>query len=168
MDKTPPQKNKFSEKWKRAGAETQQKIAGKPVVRIMWENAVRKDETYQADSEQFDSQEAFLAWLQGWTESELQNQLRPNKPQQWTLISQKGPRTPQEIQALGNQIAKLLLFSPSAQDMELYGQVHDDPSFRYASILSDVLNWVSGNLSTEALLSENYLNIDHLRKIMKR
>jgi hypothetical protein len=52
--------------------------------------------------------------------------------------------------------------------MELYGRVHDDPSFRYAAVLGDVLDWVSGKLSTEALLSENYLNIEHLRKIMKR
>ena len=52
--------------------------------------------------------------------------------------------------------------------MELYGRVHDDPSFRYAAVLGDVLDWVSGKLTTEALMSENYLNLDHLRKIMKR
>jgi hypothetical protein len=168
MDSKPRKQSKFSEKWKRAGAETQRKIAGKPVARILWESAVRKDETFKSDSEGFDSQSAFAAWLQGWTEAEIQNQLRPNKPQTGSFDFKNSPRAPQEIDALRDKIGKVLAFSPSAQDMELYGRVHDDPSFRYAAVLGDVLDWVSGKLSTEALLSENYLNMDHLRKIMKR
>jgi hypothetical protein len=168
MNRTPHKENKFSERWKRAGAETQRKIAGKPVARILWESAVRKDETFKTDSEHFDSQTAFAAWLQGWTEAEIQNQLRPNKPQAGSFDFKKGPRTPEEIDALRHKIGKLMAFSPAAQDMALFGRVHDDPSFRYAAVLGDVLDWVSGKISTEELLSENYLDIEHLRQIMKR
>ncbi len=168
MNRMSHKENKFSEKWMRAGAETQRKIAGKPVARILWENAVRKDETFKTDSEHFDSQTALAAWLKGWTEAEIQNQLRPSKPQTGSFASKKDPRTAEEIDQLRQEIGKLLEFSPSARDMELYGRVHDDPSFRYAAVLGDVLDWVSGKLSTEALLSENYLDMEHLRKIMKR
>lgn len=168
MDSKPRKENKFSQKWKLAGAETQRKIAGKPVARILWESAVRKDESFKSDSEHFDSQSAFAAWLQGWTEAEIQNQLRPSNPQTGSFASKNGPRSPQEIDALRYKIGKVLSFSPSAQDMALFNRVHDDPSFRYAAVLSDVLDWVSGKLTTEALLSENYLNLEHLREIMKR
>lgn len=169
MDRTPRKVDKFSEKWQRAGAETQQRVAGKPIARVLWESAVRKDETYQADSRHFDAQTAFAAWLQGWTEAEIENQCRlAAKAQTGHFAPHRGPRTPQEIDELRQMIAQLIEFSPSPQDMQLYGQVHDDPSFRYAGILGDVLDWVSGNLSTETLLSANYLDIEHLHRIMKR
>ena len=169
MSRMPHKENKFSEKWKRAGAETQRKIAGKPIARILWENAVRKDDSYKADSDHFDSQTAFTAWLQGWTESEIENQCRPNgKPHSGLFAAKKEPRTQQEIEELRATISKTVELSPAAEDMQLYRQVHDDKHFVYACNVGDVLDWVLGKISTEDFLSGDYVDLENLRRIMKR
>jgi hypothetical protein len=170
MTTAPRQPDKFSQKWRNAGAEAQRRVAGKPIVRVLWESAIRKDETFQADNAHFDTQRAFAAWLQGWTKEEIQNQLRPKhrSSKSDSVFFKDTPRTPEEIEALRKTIRQLVELSPSAEDMNLYSQVHDDKQFIYACHVVDVLDWMLGKISTEDFLSDAYLNLEYLREIMKR
>ena len=176
MNKPTHQPNPFHEKWKRAGAEAQRtvggsptRIAGKPIARVLWEKAVRKDDAFQSDSRQFNSQVAFSAWLQGWMDAEMQGSCRvKDAPPGSHFGRKKGLRTPEEIADLRKTISSLIEFSPTAEDIQRYNQVHDDPRLLYAAHVGDVLDWVLGIISTEAFTSEDHLDVDGLRKILKR
>jgi hypothetical protein len=167
MNRTPGQPDKFSQKWRRAGEEAQRRVAGKPLPRLMWENAVRKEAVSRSAGD-FDAQTAFAAWLQGWTEAELQNQMRPRNGTNGNFQFKKGPRTPAEIDALRHRISQLIELSPGAEDMKRYNQVYDDRQYIYAAHVVNVLDWALGNLSTEELLSESHLDWAHLRRILGR
>jgi hypothetical protein len=168
MDQAPKKPNhQFSDKWKRAGAEAQRKVGRKPVARLMWESAVRKDTGHPNGGSQFDSQKAFSAWLQGWTEAEIQSHSKPT-PAEGHFVEHKAPPTREQIEDLRNNISALIEFSPTAEDMVLYDKAHDDPQFIFAAHVGDVLDWVLGKMSTEEFLSDGHLDMEHLRHILKR
>lgn len=176
MHRTPRQYDPFSEKWMQAGAAAQRSVTGKSVpasrksvARALWERAVRQDPTFQSNSGNFNTQASFSAWLQGWMDSEIQNQ----RPQKSTTADghferEKGLRAEEEIAALRDKIGKLVEFSPTAKDMLLFDQVHDDPRFIFACHVGDVLDWVLGKTSTEEFLSDSHMDMEHLQHILKR
>ena len=176
MHKSPQQPDAFSEKWQRAGAEAQRKIAGKPlpdtgkpIARILYEKALHTDPTFQTDKGNFNVQVAFTAWLQGWMDAEMGSSCKSKAvPSEGHFGQKKDVRSEQEIAALRDKIAKLIEFSPIAKDMLLFDQVHDDPRFVCACHVGDVLDWVLGKISTEDFLSDSYLDMEHLQHILKR
>jgi hypothetical protein len=177
MTKSPQPPDAFSEKWQRAGAEAQRKVAGKPlpdtgkpIARILYEKALHTDPAFQNDKGNFNVQVALTAWLRGWMDAEMgTNPCKPKAaPSAGHFGQKKGVRSEQEIAALRDKLAKLIEFSPVAQDMLLFDAVHDDPRFIFACHVGDVLDWVLGKTSTEEFMSDSYIDMEHLQHILRR
>jgi hypothetical protein len=160
--------NEFSRKWQAAGADAHRENFGKPIARILWRNAVEKDDGFKLDGGSFDFQTALTAWMKGWIEAEIQNRKKGHGAQEeWERRVNRDTRTPQEIEELRNSLNAIINFPPSAEDMHLYDRVHEDKRFVYACNVLDTLDWILGEISTKDFLSDSYMGLEHLRDILK-
>jgi len=71
-------------------------------------------------------------------------------------------RCEEEVRKLKNELEEIVSFIGE------YGDFKDlkDPNWIYACTVVDTLSWVLGEIDTEKFLSNAYLNMSKLRKIM--